>query len=85
MGGTNLSPITYCSLWEWIEEPMPPSQINPTLGRDAFHPCLISTWPKEWCIIIPDWGKIRSSHNTNCAIISFVVTCIKLLAYKFYI
>ena len=22
---------------------------NPTSGRDASHPCLISTWPKEGC------------------------------------
>ena len=25
---------------------------NPTSGRDASHPCLISTWPKEWCTIV---------------------------------
>ena len=24
---------------------------NPTSERDAFHPCLISTWPKEGCIM----------------------------------
>ena len=23
--------------------------LNLTLGRDAFHPCLISLWPKEGC------------------------------------
>ena len=26
--------------------------LNPTPGRDAFHPCLISTWPKERCTIM---------------------------------
>ena len=26
--------------------------LNPTSGRDAFHPCLISTWPKEECTIV---------------------------------
>ena len=50
---------------------------NPTSGRDASHPCLISTWPKEGCTIvcvasahrpipkrtIPDWGKICSFHS----------------------
>ena len=52
---------------------------NPTLGRDASHPCLISTWPKKGCTIvcvithqllgsfpkrtIPNWGKIRSSQR----------------------
>ena len=25
---------------------------NPTSGRDASHPCLISTWPKEECTIM---------------------------------
>ena len=25
---------------------------NPTSGRDASHPCLISTWPKEECTIV---------------------------------
>ena len=25
---------------------------NSTSGRDAFHPCLISTWSKEWCTIV---------------------------------
>ena len=25
--------------------------LNPTSGRDAFHPCLINIWPKEWCTI----------------------------------
>ena len=24
----------------------------PTSGRDTSHPCLISTWPKEWCTIV---------------------------------
>ena len=27
VGGTYLSPIRYCSLWEWAEELMPPSRI----------------------------------------------------------
>ena len=27
LGGTNLSPIKYCPLWEWAKEPMPPSRI----------------------------------------------------------
>ena len=26
--------------------------LNPTSGRDASHPCLISTWPKEECTIV---------------------------------
>ena len=26
--------------------------LNPTSGRDASHPCLISTWLKEGCIIV---------------------------------
>ena len=26
--------------------------LNPTLGGDASHPCLISTWPKEGCTIV---------------------------------
>ena len=26
--------------------------LNPTLGRDASHPCLVNTWPKEGCTIV---------------------------------
>ena len=65
MGETNLSSIRYCSLWEWVEEPMPPSWICsiPHWGETPHefllqcltnfpHPCLISTWPKEWCTIV---------------------------------
>ena len=26
--------------------------LNPTSGRDVSHPCLISTWPKEWCTTV---------------------------------
>ena len=26
--------------------------LNPTSGRDVFHHCLISTWPKEECTIV---------------------------------
>ena len=38
---------------------------NPTLGRDASHPCLISTWPKEGCIIVCVY---RASLKNCCRI-----------------
>ena len=39
----------------WAGSTLAPTRadlLNPTLGRDASHPCLISTWPKEGCIIV---------------------------------
>ena len=39
VGGTNLSPIRYYSLWEWVEEAdaTRTNLLNPTSGRDASH------------------------------------------------
>ena len=38
--------------------------LNPTLGRDASHPCLISTWPKEEytivCVILHSLNRCQS-------------------------
>ena len=42
--------------------------LNPTSGRDASHPCLISTWPKEgygtpkhgWEASLPDVGLSKT-------------------------
>ena len=44
VGGTNLSLIRSCSLWEWVEEADATSMnfLNPTSRRDASHPQLIS-------------------------------------------
>ena len=38
---------------------------NPTLGRDASHPCLISTWPKEGCIIVCCDLGIMNRYSTS--------------------
>ena len=44
VGGTSLSPIWYCLLWEWVEEADATRMnlLNPTLGRNASHLQLIS-------------------------------------------
>ena len=36
---------------------------NPTSEKDASHPCLISTWPKEWCTIVCVCGRNESFPN----------------------
>ena len=36
---------------------------NPISKRDASHPCLISTWPKECCIIVCVCGRNESFPN----------------------
>ena len=36
---------------------------NPTSGRDASHPCLINTWPKEGCTIV----CVMRASLKNCA------------------
>ena len=65
----NISPIRYCSLWEWAEEAdaTHTNLLNPTLGRDASHPQLISmssqvvgcTHQGYW----PSWS-IPKANNT---------------------
>ena len=35
--------------------------LNPTLGRDVSHPCLISLWPKERCTIV----CVNSLHSCS--------------------
>ena len=38
--------------------------LNPTSGRDASHPCLISTWLKEGCTIVSfDWAQRFESER----------------------
>ena len=42
--------------------------LNPISGRNVSHPCLISTWPKEWCTIMcmivghKNLGKVHVPH-----------------------
>ena len=39
----------------WAGSTLAPTRkdlLNPTSKRDASHPCLISTWPKEGCTIL---------------------------------
>ena len=46
---------------------------NPTMGRDASHPCLISTWPKEGYIIvcvITEQGSKTTAHRMHYALLS---------------
>ena len=46
---------------------------NPTMGRDASHPCLISTWPKEGyiivCVITEQVSK-TTAHRMHYALLS---------------
>ena len=51
VGGTNLFPIRYCSLWEWAEEAdaTRTNLLNPTSRRDASHPQLISMSSQVGC------------------------------------
>ena len=45
--------------------------LNPTLGKDASHPCLISTWPKEGCTImcvIPEKVSKTAVHCMHYAL-----------------
>ena len=38
--------------------------LNPTLGRDASHPYLISTWPKEGCTVVSfGWAQCFESEG----------------------
>ena len=50
-GGTNLSLRRYCPLWEWAEEAdaTHTDLLNPTSGRDASHPQLISMSSQVRC------------------------------------
>ena len=44
---------------------------NPTSGRGVSHPCLISTWPKEWCAIVcVMWASLK-----NCACMHYAPNC----------
>ena len=72
--GTNLSPISYCPLWEWAKGRY--SSLGSMLIRqrcEAFFPDVgsnksmrvalaLGPFPK-WTI--PDWGKIYSSHKST--------------------
>ena len=51
VGETNLSPIRYCSLWKWTEEADATRMnlLNPTSGRDASYPQLISMSSQVGC------------------------------------
>ena len=65
VGGMNLSPIRYCPLWKWRWVLVLKVLLNPTSGRDASHPCLISLELKEGCITTtpPFCGRNESFPN----------------------
>ena len=56
-GGTNLFLRRYCPLWEWAEEAdaTHTDLLNPTSGRDASHPQLISMS-----------SQVRCTHQVVC-------------------
>ena len=41
--------------------------LNPTLGKDASHLCLISTWPKKECTIVCmiTWASLKNCMSTH--------------------
>ena len=44
--------------------------LNPTSGRDASHPCFISTWPKEWCTIVcVMWVSLKNCIRMHYALL----------------
>ena len=49
------NPIRYCLSLGWARIDLRPTcmnLLNPTLGRDASYPCLISFWLKEGCTVV---------------------------------
>ena len=49
------NPIRYCLSLGWARIDLRPTRmnlLNPILGRDASHPCLISLWLKEGFTVV---------------------------------
>ena len=73
VGGTNLFPIRYCPLWEWAKSRYHPhgfvqshigeeSLLDMGLNKSMRVASALGPFPKR---TIPDWRKIRPSHNNS--------------------